>query len=60
MKLLTTMMLGVCMSFSLSACESNTLENEPETPVTPQHPDKDFSLKNILDRCKSEKSSFSL
>lgn len=41
MKLLTTMMLAVCMSFSLSACESNTLENEPETPVTPQHPDEE-------------------
>lgn len=40
MKLLTTMMLAVCMSFSLSACESNTLENEPETPVIPQDPDK--------------------
>lgn len=40
MKLLTTMMLAMCMSFSLSACESTTFENEPETPVTPQHPDK--------------------
>lgn len=41
MKHLVTMMMVICMTFSLSACESNTLENEPKTPITSQHPDKE-------------------
>ena len=39
MKHLATMMMAMCMTFSLSACEPNTPENEPLIPETPQNPD---------------------
>lgn len=39
MKHLVTMMMAVCMTFSLSACEPSTSENEPVIPETPQNPD---------------------
>ena len=38
MKILTTMMMAMCMTLSLSACESNTSENDPAIPETPQNP----------------------
>lgn len=39
MKHLVTMMMAMCMTFSLSACEPSTSENEPVIPETPQNPD---------------------
>lgn len=41
MKILTTMMMAMCITLSLSACEPSTLENNPGTPETPQTPDED-------------------
>ena len=48
MKILTTMMMAMCMTLSLSACESNTSENDPVIPETPQNPggDDDNSSSN--------------
>lgn len=39
MKHLVTMMMAVCMTFSLSCCEPSTSENEPVIPEIPQNPD---------------------
>lgn len=39
MKHLVTMMMAVCMTFSLSACEPSTSKNEPVIPEIPQNPD---------------------
>ena len=41
MKALTTMMMAMCLTLSLSACEANTQENEPVIPETPQNPDEE-------------------
>lgn len=41
MKILATMMIAMCMTLSLSACESSPPGNEPAIPETPQHPDED-------------------
>lgn len=49
MKILTTMMMAMCMTLSLSACESDTSENDPVIPETPQNPggdDDDSSTTN--------------
>ncbi|WP_161951808.1 cyclophilin-like fold protein [Parabacteroides timonensis] len=39
MKYLAAMMMAMCMTFSLSACETSNTENEPVIPETPQNPD---------------------
>lgn len=41
MKILVTMMMAMCMTFSLSACESNKSAHEPEIPETSQNPGED-------------------
>lgn len=49
MKILTTLMMAMCMTFSLSACESNKSTHEPEIPETSQNPggdDDDSSTTN--------------
>ena len=35
------MMMAMCITLSLSACEPSTLENNPGSPETPQTPDED-------------------
>ena len=46
MKALTTMMMAMCLTLSLSACEANTQENEPVIPETPQNPDEEDDTSN--------------
>lgn len=39
MKYLATMMMAICMTFSLSACESSVSEDEPLLPESSQNPE---------------------